>query len=143
MIHKPGPLETDTEGHVLHAKNAWAFERGTRVALLNYTRVNDAGHIAYMLWQLMQSEGILLSYFHEEFVARHGASRGDLACFLEHYLLAPDRYVYLVMDADAPQCDLPSILGMIDLASHSRSGMRRLEFGCDAGAARRHVKLES
>ena len=114
MIHKPGPLETDTEGHVLHAKNAWAFERGARVALLNYTRANDAGHIAYMLWQLMQSEDILLSYFHEEFVARHGASRGDLACFLEHYLLAPDRYVYLVMDAEAPQCDLPSILGMID-----------------------------
>ena len=114
MMHKPGPLERAPDGTVLHAKNSWAFQQGSRVELLLYARGQDPGHIAYMLWQLMQSEDILLSYFHEEFVARHGASRGDLACFLEHYLLAPDRYVYLVKDIEAPECDLPAILGMID-----------------------------
>ena len=102
------------------------FLQGTRVLLGLLTRETDRGNLGFTLWTIMQQEGVIDKYFHEEFLEHHGAFRGDLACFMQHYYLFP-RLVLVVMDATRTTPDAEGLLGMIDF-DVSRSH-RHAKFG--------------
>mgnify|MGYP001576748414 CR=1 FL=1 len=120
--------------NILIPENADCFVQGPHVALWRWQRSNDQGELAYHLWQTMRAEDVHLRYFHEEFVGAHGHLRGDLACFITHYLLPPDRANLIITAKDSG-----IIYGVIDF--HVFASQRYAMFGVwTTKAGRKHAQ---
>lgn len=109
MTHNASPM--------LSLPNAASHCTGRLTKFFFLNRAQDSGVLAFLAWQAMQADGVVLRYFHEEFLGSHGEYRGDLACFVQHYLLSSNRDVLLVL-RNAPEGtpEATDILGMIDFA---------------------------
>ena len=55
--------QSPTQADVLTPGDAERMLHGTLVRLLPFPRADGAGAMAFVLWQLMQEEGVLLDYF--------------------------------------------------------------------------------